>query len=73
VIIAALTKLTWNSILIQAADTYLHVTTEAVESVHIQAESISNYAYSRGLVSKFQIKESHSFEIKLVDNVVAVG
>jgi hypothetical protein len=41
--------LTGDSGLIQAADTYLHVTTEAVEWTQIEIQENSRYAFSRGL------------------------
>jgi len=42
-------SLTRLSLLIQAADTYLHISTDAIEAVRIQAEAASAHAYSRGL------------------------
>lgn len=44
-----LRRLTYHSFLIQAADTYLHVTTESIEMVQIQSQPNSDHLSSRGL------------------------
>jgi hypothetical protein len=42
-------RLMIHSVLIQAADTYLHIATEAVEALQIKTEDPSGHLYSRGL------------------------
>ena len=37
------------SVLVQAADTYLHIVTESANFVQIQVEDSQNHFYSRGL------------------------
>lgn len=41
--------LTFRSLFIQAADTYLHITIEAIELIKIQPELTTSHSYSRGL------------------------
>lgn len=48
-IIACGLVLTFHSLLVQAADTYLHIVTESANFVQIQPEESQQHFYSRGL------------------------